>query len=629
MAATGVSGSAAAKPASDAKPSSSSSSSAKSDSTKSGGSSESTADKSVGSKPAPKSQAEASAANVGAKPTGSGTAAAQQAQAGASAKASSSTSTSSNSDKGKAAPKANAAGADAASVRAAVATDTNGKPATDMAGMAGMAMTGGAAATQTAAMSSAHTAPVPAGTPNLKQGSSGPIVPKGEAATIRIPDGPGFGGVEGREQNDDDKAQNNYSVTDANFNPHLGLMATDPDTGKPMNYVQHIQTYNAAGYISTFAKDTAKKLEQAQADGKGMILEGSAYLMGLTKTQPSYLSAYGIDGKDIPAKIPGTTRDAREYVGAAEDATGQEWARMHHPESAWDMYDGLVKAGVGGEQALRLAGDDGVSGAGRLNGQNNQDGSNGFNEGELEVWKQAADLQARTGIPVVQTMMAGHDHNMLDPSALTEPAANKRLGITGRDASPARADAIYQGLLTGQLDERRPRTDDGGGGGRTNDDAGDGGGGGGGTQATDGGGATDTAVTGPGTGTIVPVGPGAVAGGATALTAGMSPAEALAYLQTASPDIYAQLMAMQASGSIDAQLAAALTLGVFDDPTLAAAVPAGVLDGIQAALTAAGIGRAGVDARIPLPPGGVAASPQAAGAGVGAAATGAQLLTAA
>ncbi|MCW2925832.1 MAG: hypothetical protein JWM98_3236, partial [Thermoleophilia bacterium] len=378
----------------------------------------------VGEGSKPKTQAEASARNVGATPSASGTGAAQGARDGAGT-----------------------------------------KPAVD-APMAGHDHAGGTAA-------AGHGEPIPAGTPNVKQGSTGPVVPKGQAPTLTIPDGAGFGGVKGRQQNDGDKQQNNYSVTDANFNPHLGLMDKDPDTGQPMTYVKDIQTYNAAGYINAFAPATAAKLEKAQGDGAGMILEGSSYLMGLTRTEPAYLKQYGIDGADIPAKIPGSDRDAREYVKSAQDATGQDWARMHHPESAWDMYKGLTGIGVDGETALSLSGDDGVSGAGRLNGQNNQDGGNGFNAGEVEVWKQAAQLQQRTGLPVVQTMMAGHDHGALDPSALTDPAVNSRLGITGTGATAERANAITAGLLSGRLDEGNG----GGGNGGGADNAGGGGGG--------------------------------------------------------------------------------------------------------------------------------------------------------
>ncbi len=451
-----------------------------------------------------------------------------------------------------------------------------------------------------------HANQVPAGTSNLRSGSTGPIVPEGQAATIRIPDGRGFGGEKGRTQNADDRKQNNYSVTDANFNPALGLMAKDPDTGKDMTYVQHIQTYNAAGYVKTFAPDTARRLQQAQDEGAGMFLEGSAYLMGLTRTQPAFLNAYGITGADIPTNIPGTNRSARQYVRDGQDATGQDWARMHHPESAWDMYRGLVGIGVDGEQALRLAGDDGVSGAGRLNGQNNQDGGNGFNAGEVEVWKQAARLQQQTGLPIIQTMMAGHDHNHLDASALTNPSVNARLGITGRDASPARAQAIFEGLLAGRLDE--PRGGGGSGGGRAAAAA-----------AGDAIGGTNGAITVDTTALQA------------ALLGGRAPADeaellallqqALAYLEQAAPDVFAQLVAAQAQGIIDPALAAGVVLGLFDQPAFAAVVPPQELAATEQGLTLLQVGRAGVDPRIPAlvaPAGGAAGAAIATSAGAAA-----------
>lgn len=435
---------------------------------------------------------------------------------------------------------------------------------------------------------------VPAGTPNLKRGSSGPIVPEGAAPTLEIPDGPGFGGVEGRKQNAGDKEQNNYSVTDANFNPSWGLMERDPDTGEEMTYVKHIQSYNAAGYVDTFAKETAAKLARAQSEGAGMFLEGASYLMGLTRTRPEFLDQYGITGRDIPARIPGTDRDAREYVKDPEDATGQQWARMHHPGSAWDMYDGLVGIGLDGEQALRLAGDDGVSGAGRLNGQNNQDGGNGFNAGEAEVWKQAAQLQQRTGLPVIRTMMAGHDHNHLHPSALTEPAVNERLGITGRDASPQRAQAIYAGLLAGQLDEGSGNKDGGGGGGGAK---GAGGGAGdtgavGGAAGADDAGARDVAA---GTGPAADL----LAAGVAEPTLQQLLEEALLALQQSSPEVYQLLMAMAEQGIVDPAIAAAEIFGLFDDPAYTAMVDPVALQSARAALAGQGIGRAGVDPRIP------------------------------
>src|SRR5690606_13152619 len=97
----------------------------------------------------------------------------------------------------------------------------------------------------------------------LADGSYGPTVKKGKAKTIQIDDGKGFGGIKGRKQNDGDKKQNNYSETDANFFPTMGVLM-DVQTGKPMNYVKQIQAYNAVGYISTFHPDTYAKMVATQ-----------------------------------------------------------------------------------------------------------------------------------------------------------------------------------------------------------------------------------------------------------------------------------------------------------------------------------------------------------------------------
>src|SRR5690606_33154423 len=105
----------------------------------------------------------------------------------------------------------------------------------------------------------------------LADGSYGPTVKKGKAKTVKIDDGKGFGNVSGRKQNADDKKKNNYSVTDANFYPGLGVL-NDVKTGKPMNYVKQIQAYNAAGYISAFHPDVYAKMIAVQDAGQGTIL---------------------------------------------------------------------------------------------------------------------------------------------------------------------------------------------------------------------------------------------------------------------------------------------------------------------------------------------------------------------
>ena len=313
---------------------------------------------------------------------------------------------------------------------------------------------------------------VPAPNANIVEGSTGPMVPEGDARTIKVPDGDGFFGEEGRKQNADDKKQNNYSVTDANFSPEVGLLK-DPATGEPYSYVKQIQLYNAVGYVKTFAPETYEQLVQAQNSGQGTILGGAGALMGLPVNDGSLTDELrALAAGNIPRNIPGSNRDARSYIVDAQDATGQDWARMHHPESAWDMYSELVGAGVPANKAFTFAGDDGVSGAGRLNGFNNQDGQNGFNAGELEIFKEAAQYQQQTGIPAVQIMMSGHDHTGLHPSAKTVPAINKLLTERGLplatgdvSASDYRAGVLYQALLDGRANEPKNNNNDNGGGG--------------------------------------------------------------------------------------------------------------------------------------------------------------------
>lgn len=305
------------------------------------------------------------------------------------------------------------------------------------------------------------------GDPRFLAGTVGPVVKEGVATTVKIPDGKGFDGGTGQKQNANDKAQNNYSVTDANFNPGLGLLPANPDTGQPLNYNEHTATYNAAGYVKSTAEYYAaqgnpsylneyNKIVANQDAGSGTVLGATSNIMRLFDTPDPALA--GVDVallQSMGEQIPGSDRSAFEYVRSSSDVTGQAWARMHHPESAWDMYYSLTGLGVDSETAFTFAGDDGVSGSGRLNGYNNQDGQNSFNAGEVEIWKQAAEYEQRTGIPVVQAMMSGHDHTGLDAGAKTTPNANKLLGIDPGDvsASPARAAAVRDGLLNGLLSE--------------------------------------------------------------------------------------------------------------------------------------------------------------------------------
>jgi len=299
-----------------------------------------------------------------------------------------------------------------------------------------------------------HPAPLPPapGDVRFMFGTTGPVVFRGTAATVTIPDGNGFGGERGRTQNSGDRRKNNYSVTDANFNNALGLLDRHPDTGQPLTYVQHIQTYAAAGFLEAYAPTAYARMLQQQNSGQGTILGAAAYLMGLVARPDA--AASGVDPAQIPARLPGTDIDSRLYVRAGKDATGQSWARMHHAQTAPMVYRMLTSAGVNPTTALILASDDGISGAGRLNGMNEQDGSSdGYNSGERATWALAAQVALQTGIPVVTHMMHGHDHAGLDPSALTNPKINSKIGYsaTDRSTTDARAAAVQRVLVDGTV----------------------------------------------------------------------------------------------------------------------------------------------------------------------------------
>lgn len=299
-----------------------------------------------------------------------------------------------------------------------------------------------------------HVAPIPSapGDARFMPGTVGPVVFRGTAATVTIPDGPGFGGEKGRTQNSGDLRKNNYSVTDANFNNVLGLLPRHPDTGAALTYVQHIQLYAAAGYIEAFAPETYAHMVMHQNRGEGTVLGAAGFLMGLVRAADP--AAHGLTPASIPATLPGTTIDARNYVRATRDATGQQWARPHHAQTAPAVFRMLVAAGLPASAALVLASDDGISGAGRLNGMNEQDGSrDGFNGGERATWAFAAQLQLQTGVPVVLHMMHGHDHAGIDASALTKPKVNALIGMAGddRSTSDARAAALFAALHDGRV----------------------------------------------------------------------------------------------------------------------------------------------------------------------------------
>lgn len=299
---------------------------------------------------------------------------------------------------------------------------------------------------------------VPPQSPTIKQllvdGSYGQQVKKGKAKNIQIPDGKGFGGVNGRKQNADDKTKNDYSVTDANFYNMLGVLK-NPANGKPFNYVQQIQAYNAAGYVATFHPDAYARMTDVQNRGGGSILGMALNLMGAegAPTDPGLAAAGLTAGMYAKENVPGSTINAKGVVMSGKDITGEEWARPHHAESSWAVYKKLNDAGVDWKSAMALSGDDSVSGSGRLNGFNGQDGKTGFNADEKAIFQMGAVVQQQTGIPVIQLMAGGHAHTNLDASAKTNPNINKLIGLAKNDrsSSPDRMARVSQALIDGTI----------------------------------------------------------------------------------------------------------------------------------------------------------------------------------
>ena len=76
---------------------------------------------------------------------------------------------------------------------------------------------------------------------------------------------------------------------------------------------------------------------------------------------------------------------------------------MHHAGSQFKVLSGLINAGVDWKDAMVLAGDDGISGSGRINGVNTQDNNkSGLNDGEQEIFSKGAQIQKQVmlgGLP--------------------------------------------------------------------------------------------------------------------------------------------------------------------------------------------------------------------------------------
>ncbi|MBC7460815.1 MAG: hypothetical protein H7287_05590 [Thermoleophilia bacterium] len=270
--------------------------------------------------------------------------------------------------------------------------------------------------------------------PRFVAGTTGPTMKKGKATTVKLEDGKALDGGKARKQNDGDKKQNNYSVTDANYNPQLGIPAqivTDKNaTPHKPTYAETINLYSAAGYVQAFAPAEYDKMVATQNSGGMTVLEQAAMATGIIPKSGNY-AASGIVEAGIPTNIPGSGLDAKKYLQSGTDITGQEWARPHHALSQWGAYAQLIKLGVDGETAHTLAGDDGVSGGGRLNGVNNQDGNDSFNAGEIEIWSKAAKLEEETGKPILAALSHSHAMTGLSEDTLTNPNINKIINKKG------------------------------------------------------------------------------------------------------------------------------------------------------------------------------------------------------
>lgn len=298
----------------------------------------------------------------------------------------------------------------------------------------------------------------PTNDPRFVRGTTGPVVEEGDARTVKLEDGTALNGKKARAQNNGDKAQNNYSVTDANFNNQLGVRAGATYNGTTADYsaagaVQRDPAMAPAYDILVRAQNEAT--QRGAKAGDPTITEGALALLGLAP-EPAWFAQYGLRGGQFADQaIPGTNIKYAAYIATGRDATGQEWARPHHALSSWNAYFGLIDAGVPAKDALVFAGDDGVSGAGRLNGVNNQDGGDSFNAGEIEIWSKLAAEYGTAGM-----LALSHSHAMtsLDEGALTNPNINKILqgaGYTGarneRNMTQDRAAALVEVLTNGKV----------------------------------------------------------------------------------------------------------------------------------------------------------------------------------
>lgn len=270
------------------------------------------------------------------------------------------------------------------------------------------------------------------GDPRFLNGSTGE---HGENKRVAQKDGPAYGGQEvAKNQNNNDRKQNDYDETDANFMRTLGLIA-DPDTGQPMSYAQSIQAYNAAGALQELYPETYAKLVANQDAGRGTVLGGALAIFGMTKTDGfNGASLTGISdaeqGKIRNAQL-GDLGSLRDQVINTRDFKGREWNRAHHPGSSWTAMKPLVeKSGFAYSEAALLTGDSMISWSGRVLGSNNQDGNEtGFANDELAGLKYMVLMEQVTGKKAIESVLGGHAATHLPEDKLTNPKINKFIGL--------------------------------------------------------------------------------------------------------------------------------------------------------------------------------------------------------
>jgi hypothetical protein len=302
--------------------------------------------------------------------------------------------------------------------------NTVGMTAMSMPGMAGMEAHGA---------HGAHLEPIAprSGDPRFIAGSTGEF---GQSKTIAQKNGPAFGGQEvAKEQNGNDKKQNNYGVTDANFTRTLGLIA-NPDTGEPMSYAQTMQAYNAAGAIEALYPDVYARLVANQNAGRGTVLGGALALMGITKSDG--FGGASLDGisqqqaQTIQGAQLGNLGPLKDYVLDTRDFKGREWNRAHHPGSHWKGLMDLAAKGYSANEAALLTGDSMTSWSGRVLGSNNQDGNeNGFADDEMAGLKYMVLMEQVTGKPAIESVLGAHADTHLPEDKLTNPKINKLIGL--------------------------------------------------------------------------------------------------------------------------------------------------------------------------------------------------------